>query len=204
MFSPEAKRVTDREFTLELKRQLAHLFLGLAIAYVVYHIKSNLILIPLAVTLFLLYIIPKTTPNLKISNHLLYHFERDHDKINFPFKGPIWYGIGIMPPILFLPIDVACAVIAILSVGDSTSTLIGKFLGRVRIGEKSLEGFLAFLIFSLPAALLFISNWQLALTLALSGAIIEFFTFMDDNFLIPAGLTILYHTLNIITPNLII
>jgi len=202
----------DRVFILETKRQLVHLFLGLTIAFVVYHlipIMGYLILIPLLIALALLYIVPKKWPDLRIANHLIIHFERDDDAISCPFKGSIWYGIGIIPPLLLslaniMPLRVACAIIAVLSVGDSTSTWFGKFFGRIRIGHKSLEGFLAFFVFGSLSVLLFVQNYRLALILGFAGAILEFFTPIDDNFFIPLGLTILYCTMNIIAPNLIL
>lgn len=187
---------------VEVGRQLVHLFLGIAISFVVYYlvpIIGYFILLPLILALILLIVVPRIHPDLKIANHLLYHFERDHDILNFPFRGSIWYGIGIIAPILLLPLNVACAVIVILSVGDSTSTLIGKFFGRIRLGDKSLEGFLAFVFFGFISAMMFINNPILAILLAFFGGIIEFFTFMDDNFLVPTGLTIFYLILNILS-----
>jgi dolichol kinase len=206
------KMLKHRIFILETKRQLVHLGLGLTISVVVYNLMpviGYLLLIPLFTAPILLYIIPKKWPKMKIANHLIIHFERDNDALKFPFKGSIWYGVGILPPILLsladiIPLEVACAIIAVLSVGDSTSTWFGKFFGRIRFGHKSLEGFLAFFIFSSLSVLLFVPNYQLALILGFSGALLEFFTFIDDNLLIPIGLSILYILLNIITPNLII
>lgn len=197
----------DRIFILETKRQLVHLFLGLTISVAVYYLMPMIeyyVLIPLLLALIVLLQMQKKCPDLRIANHLVCHFERDNDAINCPFKGSIFYGIGIIPPILFLPLNYACAVIAVLSVGDSTSTWIGKFFGRIRIGHKSIEGTLTFFIFSSLAVLLYVQNIQIALIFGLIGAILELFTLIDDNLFIPIGLTILYHLLNIITPNLIV
>ncbi len=197
----------DRVFVLETKRQLVHLLLGLTISFAVYYLMpliGHLILIPLFIAPVSLYIVPKKWPDLRIANHLIIHFERDGDALNCPFRGSIWYCIGIVPPILFLPTNVACAVIAVLSVGDSTSTWFGKFFGRIRLGEKSLEGFLAFFVFGSLSVLLFVQNYQLALIFGFVGAILEFFTLVDDNFFVPVGLTALYPVLNIIAPNLIL
>lgn len=183
------------DFVFELKRQMVHLLLGLSIAFTVYFfypVYGNFILLPLVLAILIMIILPRIVSDLRVTNHLLYHFERDHDIVNFPFKGAIWYGIGIIAPILFVSnLNMACAIIAILSVGDSTSTLIGKFLGKSRIGHKSLEGFMSFFVFGFIAAMLFVS-WQRAVLFAFLGAVIEFFTFLDDNFLVPFGLTIFY------------
>ena len=182
---------------LEIKRQLFHLILGLFISVVVYFFRSvygNLILVPLLAGVLMLVILPKIAPELKISNHLLYHFEREHDVMNFPFKGAIWFGIGITVPIVLIAdVNVACAIIIILSVGDSFSTVIGKFHGRLRIGQKSIEGFLAFVVSSFFFALIFISSDPLlAIKFALLGGILEFFALVDDNLMVPIGLTVFY------------
>lgn len=184
----------DAEFIFELKRQLVHLLLGIGIALSVYYLKpayGNLILIPLLLAIFFMLITPRILPELKVSNHLLFHFERTQDRMDFPFKGAIWYSAGIIPPLAFLPMDVACAIIAILSSGDSMSTLVGRFMGRHRIGSKSAEGFLGFFLFGFVAAAIFVP-FQMAIIFAFLGAIIEFFAFMDDNFLVPVGLAISY------------
>jgi dolichol kinase len=198
--------LNDRIFVLETKRQFAHLTLGLSISFAVCYlmpVMGHLILLPLIIALLLLYFVPKKCPDLRVANHLIIHFERDNDAVNCPFKGSIWYGIGMIPPILFLPTNFACAVIAVLSVGDSTSTWVGKFFGRIRIGDKSLEGFLTFFIFGSLSVLLFVQNYQLAMIFGFAGALLELFTLLDDNVFIPLGLTVIYHALDIIAPNLI-
>ena len=194
----------DKNFILETKRQTVHLLLGLVISAAVYTLTPflenglrYLILAPLIIALLLLYFIPKKSPDLKVANHIILHFERCHDAENCPFKGSIMYGLGIITPIIAalsfgMPLEVACAIIAVLSVGDSTSTWFGKFFGRIRIGKKSVMGFLAFVIFSVPAVLLYVCDLHLAIILAISGAILEFKAIIDDNLSIPIGLTLLY------------
>jgi dolichol kinase len=201
----------DRIFILETKRQAVHLCLGLTISALLYYLMPTLgilILAPLIIALLGLYYVPKLWPNLRIANHLISHFERDNDAEHFPFKGSIWYGLGIIPPITavaarLIPLEVACAIIAVLSVGDSTCTWVGKFFGKIRIGHKSLEGFLTFAILGGLAVLIYVQNYPLALIFGFGGAILELYTLMDDNFFIPFGLTVSYILLNIITPNLI-
>jgi len=192
------------EFLLELKRQLIHLFLGTGISlsvYLSYPFVGRLVLVPLGIALIFLIILPKTVEDLRLFDHLVFHFEREKDIMNFPFRGAILYGIGIVPPILFLPLNPACAIIVVLSAGDAMSTIVGKFLGKRRRGHKSLEGFLSFLVFSFLGAAVFVSP-LLAFAFALLGAVMEFFCFIDDNLLIPVGLSVFYILLsNIIRLN---
>ena len=186
----------DSEQIFELKRQGFHFILGVIIAAAVYTLKpeiGNLILIPLIIGILIMFIIPKISTKLHLSEHLLYHFEREQDKKNFPYKGAILFGLGVIPPILLLSTNLACAVIITLSAGDSFSTIIGKFLGKHKINpRKSIEGFIAFIITAFLAATFFTyPNLQTAAALAIIGGIIELNHKIDDNISIPWGLTIL-------------
>ena len=203
---PEHKK----DFIFEVKRKMFHFVLGTCIAYGVFFLYPayrNLLLAPLIIALIIMWIIPCVPAERRwISNHLLYHFEREKDKKEFPFKGAIYFGIGIIPPIVLLPLDasgaprLACAVIAVLAGGDAFATLVGKFYGKYRIGHKSIEGFIAFIIFSYMLATLFVDP-KTAMSLAFIGAIIEFFNNIDDNLAIPIGLTIVILVTHILAPN---
>jgi len=200
--------MTDKErqeFLLELKRQLVHLSIGMVISLSVYFLYPSMgrfVLLPLIVVLSVIFTLPRGIIKMQPFNHLIFHFEREDDIMNFPFRGAFWYGVGILPPVLFLPLTPACAVIAVLSAGDSMSTIVGKFLGKRRFGHKSIEGFLSFFIFGFLAAGVFVSP-ELAFLFAFLGAVMEFFSFIDDNLLIPMGLSVFYVlTSNIIRLNL--
>jgi len=190
----------ENELRLEVKRQLFHLILGTAISLLVWILKpmiGNLILIPLFIAIILLFTLPKIAPKSIMSNHLLTHFERKKDLKSFPYKGAIFYGIGIIFPIILLPVELACVVILILSVGDAMSTLIGKFHGKIRIGEKSLEGTMSFILFSFIACVIFLKmagQIELAkktLGLVIAGSLIELQHKVDDNLAVPVILSII-------------
>ena len=114
-----------------------------------------------------------------------------------PFMGAFWFYLAFALALLIFPLNIASAACIILAVGDSLSTLIGKAWGRHKLlGEKSIEGALAFLIFSFLVASLFISP-LVALAGALVGALAELVPelgllknlnrrgVLDDNLLIP-------------------
>lgn len=202
---------TMENFIFELKRKMFHFVLGTVIAYLVYFLLplyGYLILAPLIVSILIMLAIPRLTIRHPVSDHLLYHFEREYDKKNFPYKGAIFFGIGIMPPIILLPIDpvtgrplLTCAVIAVLAGGDAFSTLVGKFYGKYRIGHKSVEGFIAFIISGYMMATLFLPhNLYACFALAFIGALIEFFNNIDDNLAIPIGLTVVVDAFNTLAP----
>lgn len=186
------------DLALEIKRQFFHLTLGIFITAGVWLLKpiyGRLILIPLIAAVVLMIIAPKILSTFKLPNHLsnqlLFHFERRDDIKKFPFKGAIWYGIGLFFPIMFLPLKYACAVIIILSVGDSVSTLAGKTCGKHKIGDKSIEGFFAFVFSGFLAAKFFLPPCA-AFSLAVSGGLLELVDFFDDNLIVPLGLTVAY------------
>ncbi len=181
------------EDSLELKRQLVHLLNGSAIAAAVYFLKpvyGLLTLVPLVAALFLMHMLPKVKPDLRVMNHVMYHFERRKDIENFPFRGAIFYGLGIIFPIVLLDVELACAVILVLSVGDAFSNLVGRRWGRHRVLDKSVEGSLGFLVTSWAAASMLVGPLE-GFVLAFAGTFIELFSFWDDNVTIPAGLSLL-------------
>ena len=185
----------NNDLTFELKRQAFHFLLGTTIAAAVYFLKpayGTLVAVPILLGVAVMLVIPKIRIQLHLSEKLLYHFEREQDKKTFPYKGAILFGLGVTPPILFLPTALAAATIITLSVGDSFSTIIGKTYGKHKIGRKSVEGAIGFAVTAFLAANLF-TNPTAAARLALIGAIIELDHKIDDNISIPWGLTILYY-----------
>ncbi len=120
----------------------------------------------------------------------------DRREIARPFTGAFWFYVAFGLALLIFPLNIASAACIILAVGDSLSTLIGRAWGRHRIGGKSLEGSLVFMISSFLAASVFI-NPLIALAGSFAGTLAELAPelgflknlhkrgFLDDNLLIP-------------------
>ena len=164
---------------------------GLFEALVVLALKPRMgayIVVPLAATILFLYCAPRLAPRMPGISHLLFHFERREDVRAFPFKGAFWFNVGILFPVAFLRTPLACAVIAVLACGDSASTLVGKFYGTHRIGRKSFEGLIAFMMASSLGASFF-AKPAVAVLFALVGGYVEFFIKVNDNLSIPISLT---------------
>jgi len=184
--------MSDHEFFLEAKRQGVHLFVGLFVGLCVWYLKPLLgayIAAPILALVAVLYFSPVIAHRLPVVDHLLFHFERRKDIDEFPFKGAIWFNVGILVPATLLPTHLACAIIVVLSVGDSASTLFGKFFGKHRIGHKSLEGSLAFIVFATAGALFLVDFWT-AVFLGVVGAALEVVDVFDDNVVVPFGLAV--------------
>ena len=109
------------------------------------------------------------------------------------FKGVITFFLGILLATVLFPINIAAAAIAVLAVGDSVSTLIGKLYGKHKLPinrKKSWEGSMAFLL-----AALFILWWfdpVKALYIAPLVTIVEMLPRIDDNLSIPLVVGILF------------
>jgi dolichol kinase len=180
--------------SLELKRQVFHLLMGSAIAAAVYTLKpviGLLILAPLVAALIIMYWASISKPDIRIADHLLAHFERPRDRRNFPFRGAIMFGLGVIPPIVLLDARWASAVILVFSFGDCFATLVGRRYGRMRLGGKSLEGSAAFMVSALPAAWALV-GLQYGIILAFFGALIELIEGkLNDNVTVPAALSLL-------------
>jgi len=182
------------EFILEAKRQAVHIFVGslIAVAFVLLRpIFGVLTILPLLLSLIFLYFAPRIYPEHMLVKPLLDHFERDNDKQTFPFKGAFYFNTGIILPLLLLPPRVAVSIVLILAIGDSFSTLIGKFYGKHRIGNKSLEGSIAFFLSTLFVTLS-ILPLEDGIMLSFAGTLIELFSPYNDNLSLPIGLTLLY------------
>ncbi len=108
--------------------------------------------------------------------------------------GSIYFFLGIIITLILFHshLAVANAAILILLFGDSASTLAGKRWGKIKLPfqeNKTLEGSLAFLVVGFMGALTQLPLVP-ALLGALSGALTEAYSPIDDNLTVPvvAGL----------------
>lgn len=186
---------------LEIKRKIAHLCTGLFIV-ITYNYKflSQKHIFFLIIFFGILSIICLKF-KLPIAEFLLKNFERKKYVKKFPFKGMIFFLGGCLLVIKLFPEDIALASIMILTFGDSTSYLVGRFLGKTKLvfnGLKKLEGILAGMFFAFLGSIVFV-NYTEGFFASLFAMIVEGAGFkigvsdIDDNFIVPliAG-TIMY------------
>lgn len=112
----------------------------------------------------------------------IFRFERK-DAQN-PFTGVMFFYIGCTITFVLFPFAIASAACAMLAVGDSLSTLIGKKFGKHRIGRKTLEGSVACFFGSLLAGIFFVAPF-LSLIGAVASSLTELFPKVNDNLTIP-------------------
>lgn len=187
------KEARATELRFEIKRQLVHMSGGALIsvlAFVLKPVYGWLVVLPVIAGIAVFLLIPKTIPELKMSNHVLFHFERKEDLKCFPYRGAVYFGLGILFPLALLPTAPACAAIIVLSVGDAFSTVFGKWFGRKKKG-KTIEGFAAFVLSSFLAALFYV-DVKTAVLFSVAGALAEIQPHVNDNISIPLILSVLH------------
>lgn len=186
---------------IEVKRQLFHMFMGVAIVIL---IRLNLLdLKRIGILLFIGFILSILCRKYKIYgiSWFLKHLERENNIRTFPGKGALFYLMGVFFALLLFREDVALASIMIMAFGDSVATLFGmQQEGRLKhpfSSRKYLEGSLVGGIAGFFGAMLFVSPIY-AFVSSMIAMIIEGidiklgFTHVDDNLVIPvaAGLII--------------
>lgn len=178
---------------LELRRQIAHLVIGVVIVFLIELklLTPNLLLIALVLGV-LLSLTYKKRP-IPIIHELLQLFERPKDIATFPGRGFIFLILGAYLSLLIFPISIAKGAIMILAVGDSISHLVGRYFGRTKVpfsSNKMLEGTVVAIVFSTLGALLFVdfTSAFLAslLTISLEAVYPEKIArYLDDNIAVP-------------------
>ena len=101
---------------------------------------------------------------------------------------PVYFALGILLTLLFVPAPASYAAIAIFALGDSTASLIGSAISKKPLPfnrAKSAEGTLAGFFFGFLAGCLFINPW-FALVGAAVGMLVEYLPLpVNDNLLMP-------------------
>lgn len=96
-----------------------------------------------------------------------------------------WFVLGVLLAYAVFPWHVAVPAILVLAVADPAASVLGRLLGRRRVGKGSLEGGLAFLLVA-TAVLGPAVGWAPALAVAVGVTMVELLPWrLDDNLTIP-------------------
>ncbi len=155
-------------------RKLYHLFGGLCLLSCYFLLGRDRALILYAVLFFAVLVVETTRFAVPVFNDfLIRHFSsfiRPKERNRLTGTAP--YVLGIGSTLYFYRTDIATAAICFLAFGDVAATAIGERWGRTKIGEKSLEGTLAFTVTALAAGfLLSAAGFPLMHGLIFAGAI---------------------------------
>lgn len=169
----------------ELLRQLIHAS-GVFIVVLSYFISPNSLILVAALVLLLVVLLFELDKKYQIPffSYIFRLCKRRDDE-----RGFIYFFLGIILTLIIFKFNmpVANAAILILLFGDSASTIIGRRYGKIKIPlskDKTVEGSLAFFVVGLTLAITQVPLLPAFLG-ALSGALAEAYSPVDDNIPIP-------------------
>jgi len=171
--------------SLEFRRKLFHILGGLLWLVPLFYLQKSLLLIfsLFVLALNLVFVLRLAEDKIKLIYKLIYLFEREKNLERPTIQG-LWFNLGVFLSFLLFTKECATVGIVLTAVGDGFAGLIGYHFGRIRIGQKSLEGFFAFFVSSSLALWPFVGAF--ALLIAFVGAVVEILPKnIDDNFLLP-------------------
>ncbi len=175
----------------ELARKLIHIIFGLAITGMVLVLDHNSALAVLAGGLFtgmiLIDLVLRGCTLPVITSALNYADRCDP----LPGRGALFFAVSALTCIILFPTILVVPALVSLAVLDGVAAIAGKRFGRTRIGNgKSGEGTAAGIFVTFLCLLLFISVHG-ALIVAVIAGIIEMFSPVDDNLVIPVSICVL-------------
>lgn len=96
--------------------------------------------------------------------------------------------LSFLVVVFVFPREVAVTAMLFLTLGDTAAEIAGKNWGSRKYNGRSLEGMAGFFIVAMPLAWIVFQDWRVALTGAVMGSLIEFFSIgVDDNLTVPVG-----------------
>ena len=131
-------------------------------------------------------------PLTKIEQYMMNQL-KTYERTGEYFKGVIMFILGILLATVLFPLSIAAACIAVLSVCDSVSTLIGTTWGKHKLHinrNKSWEGSIAFFISAF--CILWLFDPSKAIFIAPLVTVVEMLPRLDDNLTIPLAVGILF------------
>ena len=124
---------------------------------------------------------------IKILFNLFFNRMMRKHELNGALTGASWVMISAFFTILIFPKNIAILSLIFMSVGDTVAGLVGRRVGKLKIGEKTLEGF----VFGFLACAIISYNYKLipfsiSIYGSLVGMIFEVLPLpLDDNLKIP-------------------
>ena len=175
----------------ELARKLIHVIFGLAIAGMVLVLDHNSALAVLAGGLFfglILIDLILRGYTLPVFSAVLNYVDRCDP---LPGKGALYFAVSALTCVILFPTTLVVPALVSLAVLDGVAAIAGTRFGRTRIWNgKSGEGTIAGIFVTFLCLLLFIPVHG-ALIVAVFAGIIEMFSPVDDNLVIPVGICLL-------------
>jgi dolichol kinase len=180
---------------LELRRQAAHLLIGISIVFLLKLQLLNTHLLFMITIIGGVFVLIARKVRIPVIHTLLEYFERPHHMARFPGRGSFFLILGAALTMLIFDRDIALAAIMIMAVGDSVTNIVGRYFGKIHNplnAKKKLEGTGVAIIFATLAAFYFVPLWPAFVASAISMTIESidlgwkrFEVEIDDNVVIP-------------------
>jgi phytol kinase len=175
----------------ETVRQLIHLCFGLGIAALVFFADRAAVLAVMAAGLMIGIVLVDLIlrgHRIPVISPLVQYGDRCDP---LPGKGAFFFAASALACIILFPVALVVPALVALSVLDSITTLVGIRFGRHRIyNGKSWEGTLSGIAVTVLALVPFLSLPGACIAAVVTG-IIELFSPVDDNLVIPVGVCLL-------------
>jgi phosphoserine phosphatase/dolichol kinase len=164
---------------------------GLLIPFICIYLLNNLTVATLLITAALIYSASELLrihgTNVPVISKITL-WAADRSELQEFNTAPIFHALGIALTLLIFPTRIGYAAIAVLTLGDSSASILGKRFGKTKIPfnrGKSVEGSMIGLVFAFLGSLLFVDPVT-AIVGAAAGLLIEALPLpLDDNLLIP-------------------
>lgn len=178
---------------LEVRRKLFHLF-----ALLLWLLPINFFSKPFTILSFLLVLLINLLTvmgflkeRLSFYYSLVYKLEREKN-YSRPGIQALWANLGIFLSFLIFGKEASMVGVVVLAVGDAFASIVGIKCGKIRIGDKSLEGTFAFFLSTFLTLFPFVGLWT-ALLIALFSSVVEALSLrLDDNLTVPLTASFIY------------
>jgi len=119
--------------------------------------------------------------------HMFFNSMLRQHELDGKITGATWVLAGSTVTVFLFNRDIAVLSLLFMSVGDTVAALVGQKYGKIKIGDKSLEGFVGGLIACILVSPFFPSiTWLNKILGSFSASLVELCPLsIDDNLVIP-------------------
>ena len=182
-----------KENTLEIRRQAAHILLGLTLVLLIEKELIGWEILTIIVLTGLVLSVLSRKYRIPVIAQLLDYLERAEVRKTTPGKGILFFVLGVLIVVVFFQKEIALAAIMILTLGDSVSHLFGRFFGKIphpwndyKLIEGTMLGFVAGTVGAAAFVPLTAAVVGSAVAMVVEGIELRLKrTTVDDNLLIP-------------------
>lgn len=176
----------------EVLRKVVHLLLGLGIAIAIPLFEKQIVLAAFVIAIFAGFVLSDALSRgytIPLVSRVVEVLER---KDVLPGKGTLYFAMSIFFVLVFFPLTVVVPAVICLAVLDGVATIVGIKIGNHRIWQgKSLEGTLAGIGATILALIVLTPlTLPLIFAAAITAGLVELFTPVDDNLVIPVSVCI--------------